>query len=261
MTRKQSAGQDGATRPRRGLSFEAALERWSPKWDFAALQEVDDFVRAPLHFLMGPHDARRYEYLTRRARLEKALFGRLASCEFLSTATQEAPDPQQPRFFVHPAFYDADPSYDRLKRRVEAGERMLYEVEIFAPDELPINVPPLPGWLRNYGLGRLLEAPEPPAAVERPQRPSGIETFWHGPGYAHVTIRGIEFSLNPTQAGIVRVLHMAALEGHRWVHIEELRQKVAFNYSKLWGAFRYIKEPSWRELIASDGRGHYRLNV
>jgi predicted transcriptional regulator len=83
----------------------------------------------------------------------------------------------------------------------------------------------------------------------------------HDPGYAHVSIRGVEFTLNAVQAGIVRVLHRAALDGRRWVSGEELRQETGFRQPKLSGVFRYLRNPSWREIIASDGRGSYRLNV
>jgi hypothetical protein len=88
---------------------------------------------------------------------------------------------------------------------------------------------------------------------------NGAVGFRHDATYRHVWIDEREFSLTQFQSDIVRELHRAALEGQPWVRVEQLRAAVGFESDKLAHLFRRMKNR--RELILSDQRGYYRLNV
>lgn len=85
------------------------------------------------------------------------------------------------------------------------------------------------------------------------------DVFTYDQHYLHVRIRGREFWLTRTQAAIVRHLHLAAMEGQPWVHVETLREGVGFETAKLSDLFR--RQADWQDLIQSDRRGSYRLNL
>lgn len=85
------------------------------------------------------------------------------------------------------------------------------------------------------------------------------KVFQHSADYRHVWLDGEEFSLTAKQADIVRVLHLRFLDEEPWIHLEELRHEADFESDKLVHIFR--REPRWKRLIKSDGRGYYRLDI
>jgi hypothetical protein len=209
---------------------------------------------------MDPPSPQDEAYHRGRRELERVFLDRLAAAALLSSASDETPDPTDPRFLVHPSVYDEPGiSWSRWAGILIGRSVQLRKVEVFEPFALPSNVTRVPDWAKEFVV-KPSAAPGPSENdVSDPEpEPAG---FTHDAGYAHVMINGIEFTLNPTQAGIVRVLHKAVRDGRRWVPVEELRQEVGFEQAKLSGVFRYMKDPGWRTLIAADTRGAYRLNL
>ena len=246
------------TPPRRGLSFDDALERYSPPDAYAAMKRLAPFASSVSIFIAGAHsDPREEEYQRLRRLLEAALFERLASGELLSSATEEKPDPTHPRFVVHRSLYDGTEAfYVEFSQVVRANNRELWNVEIFEPRAIPLNVDTVPPWVE-----RLVGATAPPPLSPEPARSPApaVVQFRHDEGYRHVWLAGQEYLLTPKQADIVRVLHEAALAGRPWMRLEDIRDAADFGSAKLSQNFRRMT--GWRSLIRSDRRGYYRLNL
>lgn len=246
-------------RPQQGLSILEALRRWSPPEEFEAMEELyqptfDD----PLFVLGDPQDLREAPYQARKQKLIRALAQQLAQGELLSSAVPKNADPSGPRITLHPSLYNNDDiSYFRSANAFTIGSLEYKEVQIFEPVQFPRNIRDIPDWLSDFlpstgSVERLTQT----RAV-----PSQTGTFDHDDGYAHVTLRGVEYTLNPIQAGIVRVLHQSYQRGQVWVRGEAIRNEVKFDGKSLSSAFRYMKNRDWQELIVSDRRGAYRLNL
>jgi hypothetical protein len=250
-----SAAEPGRRQPERGLTIEEALQRWSDPSDWAAMNALSEAAR-PVSNSAGqpptPSVVRHQEYCRRRKPLEDELLRKLRGGELIASATHERPSPTDPRFVVSPE------TFDRVGFEWDWPDVMtgigisIHNVEIFSPDEVPLNVDPehLPAWLRRATSGR-----EQPMQAAPPQ----ADIFWHDSGYRHVRLRGREYSLTQTQAEIVEVLHAAYLSGDPWRHVEQLRHAVKFESPKLAQIFRRLRD--WQELILSDRRGRYKLNL
>lgn len=76
--------------------------------------------------------------------------------------------------------------------------------------------------------------------------------------YQYVRLEGREFSLGPIQAQVVRALHEAAEAGSPWRSGQAILSEAGSKSMKMTDVFK--SQPHWRELIDSNGRGHYRLN-
>ena len=87
------------------------------------------------------------------------------------------------------------------------------------------------------------------------------EEFVHAPDYSWVMIRGQTLQLGPIQASVVSQLHVAARSPMPWRYGKQLLQDAKSSSLKLSDLFKRQVEPSWRELIKSDGRGRYRLDL
>lgn len=84
--------------------------------------------------------------------------------------------------------------------------------------------------------------------------------FWHTADYKVVAIRNLRFSLNKTQAGIVRLLHQALKDGNRGgLPAKRLLFDVGRRSNDLGDYFKELKD--WRSLIAKTAPGHYRLDT
>jgi hypothetical protein len=77
--------------------------------------------------------------------------------------------------------------------------------------------------------------------------------------YRFVSAGGRIFQLGAMQAEAVRILHNAAVAGTPWVHGKDVLRKVGANSMRMIDLFKTQRH--WRDLIASDGRGHYRLTA
>ena len=199
-----------------------------------------------------PAVIRHQEYCRRREPLERELLRKLRRGELIASATNERPSPTDPRFVVSPE------TFDRVGFEWDWPDVMtgigisIHNVEIFAPDEVPLNVDPqgLPGWLRRAAS----EGDQPMQAA-----PVQSAIFRHNSGYRHVWLRGREYSLSPTQARVVRALHEAALGDQAWMTLDEIRDNAQFASESLHQIFRRM--PDSGELILSNKKGSYRLNV
>lgn len=243
------------TRALKGRSFEDALKHWSEPGHYAAVMEDDPMrVRLPIEvfYLEKGVDLWELNIQQNRKVLQGFLFRRLAEGSLLSSALSGLADPSHPRSLVHPSIYaEGDVAYDPALRLVIAGGQTLRNVEIFEPRDIPANVTQLPSWVVQYSN----QAPSSSAAL----LPRDGAQFEHDEDYRHVRLRDHAFSLTKTQGQIVKALHEASINGGTWMHLEAIRAAVGFESAKLSLLFRRVG--AWRELIDSDQRGYYRLNL
>lgn len=79
------------------------------------------------------------------------------------------------------------------------------------------------------------------------------------PDNQEVRCKGHRFKLGPIQTEVVRVLHVAALEGEPWQAGKTILALARSKSMRMADVFKSQK--NWRDLILSDGRGKYRLNL
>jgi hypothetical protein len=122
------------------------------------------------------------------------------------------------------------------------GENRKYEkLEFFERVAIPLNVRSIPAWLADELAGE------------------GQDSFRHDPGYRHIWLNGIEFSLGIIHSKVVKILHEAALMGDPWQDGATTLEKAGSEQRKMVDAFKSRKD--WRAFIDSDGRGMYRLRL
>jgi hypothetical protein len=83
--------------------------------------------------------------------------------------------------------------------------------------------------------------------------------FSHSSDYSIVTLSGRTFQLGALQAGMVRMLHAATRTGDGWVSGRDLLDEVRSASTYIGHVFK--SQHQWQQLIQSDGRGKYRLNM
>ena len=94
---------------------------------------------------------------------------------------------------------------------------------------------------------------------DAPPPSRAIEDFVQRSDYAEVLLHGERFLLGKIQAQIVRQLHEAAMTKSPWRTGKQLFANSDGRSTRLVDLFK--AKPNWRSLIASDGRGSYRLNL
>jgi hypothetical protein len=94
--------------------------------------------------------------------------------------------------------------------------------------------------------------PDPDACAAAPD-------LVHRDDYAEVVLNGEIFRLGPLQAAVVRRLHEASRTANPWRPGKELLADCNAQTMRMIDLFK--TKPNWRTLIASDGRGYYRLNL
>lgn len=77
--------------------------------------------------------------------------------------------------------------------------------------------------------------------------------------YHHIHIHGEEFHLGDVQARVVEQLHDAWQSRQQWVHGKTLIYGAGSRAIRLRDIFK--SKSDWSKIIASNGRGYYRLNV
>lgn len=77
--------------------------------------------------------------------------------------------------------------------------------------------------------------------------------------YKEVILHGTTYHLGQVQADIVKQLHEASKGGDPWVHGKTLLSNSCSQAMRFQDVFK--NKSGWRDLIESDGRGHYRLNL
>jgi hypothetical protein len=85
------------------------------------------------------------------------------------------------------------------------------------------------------------------------------QNFSHSNDYRHIILNGIEFRLGDNQAKILAMLHDATQSRNPWVHGKTLIYESGVTAPRLRDVFKHRAD--WRDLIISDNRGYYRLNV
>jgi hypothetical protein len=88
----------------------------------------------------------------------------------------------------------------------------------------------------------------------------GVErTFIASRDFKEVRCNGQRFLLGPIQAEVVRALHQAAELGKPWQSGKQILSTAQSKSLRMADVFK--SKGNWRDLIQSDGRGNYRLNV
>jgi hypothetical protein len=98
---------------------------------------------------------------------------------------------------------------------------------------------------------------------ERMQRPSPAKLNGHAfkviGDYKEVIVAGRSFHFGACQAEVVRLLHEAAKTEEPWRYGKAVLAAAGSSCTRMADLFK--SQRHWRELIASDGRGHYRLAI
>lgn len=84
-------------------------------------------------------------------------------------------------------------------------------------------------------------------------------TFIVSADYQEVRCNGYRFKLGPIQAEVVRALHAAAQAGEPWQNGKAILSAAGSRSLRMADVFKSKK--NWRQLIRSDRKGGYRLNV
>ena len=84
-------------------------------------------------------------------------------------------------------------------------------------------------------------------------------SFREADDYKLVTLNEAEFMLGPIQARIVKNLHEDFMSGKEWSNGKKLLTTAQSSSMRMLDVFK--SQNRWRELIVSDGRGNYRLNI
>jgi hypothetical protein len=228
-------------RPKKGLTAEAALKRWSNEPAYAELvalsgQSEPPSVEESHKFISDP--VREREYKRKREGVEAAFKQKLLECEILASGISIS---REYREVMHPSIWELlEIDYYLFEDAVSEG-RKYEKIEFFEPSAIPLNVRSLPDWLA-----------EELAA-------SGHDAFRHDPNYRHVWLKGVEFTLGPIHSKIVKLLHQAVLADDPWQNGKNILEQAGSEQTKMVDALKSRKD--WKLLIASDGKGMYRLRT
>ncbi|MEM7617127.1 MAG: hypothetical protein AAF195_01960 [Pseudomonadota bacterium] len=83
--------------------------------------------------------------------------------------------------------------------------------------------------------------------------------FYHENNYHHVEYNNLVFEFGMIQAKIIEILHAASVTDQPWVHCKRLLDRAGSNSPRIRDLFK--AKYGWRNMILSDGKGNYRLNV
>jgi hypothetical protein len=103
----------------------------------------------------------------------------------------------------------------------------------------------------KHGLAEAFDQKAPDAQIE--------PAFLERNNYAEVVLNGELFRLGFLQAAVVRELHQASQTDNPWRLGKTLLQNAKSQTFRMVDLFK--TKSNWRTLIASDGRGFYRLNL
>jgi hypothetical protein len=175
-----------------------------------------------------PYEVRHKEYVRRRSIVENARHSRLLAGTLIASGI--APYGKF-REIIDPSLWESLWFDDEFGEIVGAG-RTYSHPEIFERSVIPLNLSSVPDWLAR--------------------------SFMHSADYRHLTWRGQEFTAGAMQSRIIRALHDASKAEMPWVSGKVLMQQAGSISNNL---LQLFKVKHWDELIESDGRGNYRLNV
>jgi hypothetical protein len=77
--------------------------------------------------------------------------------------------------------------------------------------------------------------------------------------FEEITLGARTYNFGPIQAKVVRILYEAANTESPWRHGKQVLAEAGSSCTRLADLFK--TQPDWRELIQSDRRGKYRLNL
>jgi hypothetical protein len=103
------------------------------------------------------------------------------------------------------------------------------------------------------------EAYDVKAIGKTQQEKTAKQEFSASQDYHAITINGEEFHLGDVQARVVEQLHDALQSRTQWVHGKTLIYGANSKAIRLRDIFKSKRD--WNKIIASNGRGYYRLNV
>ena len=83
--------------------------------------------------------------------------------------------------------------------------------------------------------------------------------FHYENNYRHVEYDDLVFEFGMIQAKIIEILHAASKTDNPWVHCKRLLDKAGSGSPRVRDLFK--SKDGWREMILSDGKGNYRLNI
>lgn len=87
---------------------------------------------------------------------------------------------------------------------------------------------------------------------------SGQPGFSASEDFRHICCNGTHFRLGAVQARVVRLLAEASENGAPWQNGKKILTQARSRSLRMADVFK--SQPKWRELIESNGRGHYRLH-
>ena len=96
-------------------------------------------------------------------------------------------------------------------------------------------------------------------SFDDPAPPGTHSIFEHREDYSEVVLHRQIFRLGPLQASVIRRLHEASSTSNPWRNGRQLLIDTGARTERIVDLFK--GKTRWRDLIASDGRGSYRLNV
>lgn len=77
--------------------------------------------------------------------------------------------------------------------------------------------------------------------------------------YSEVRCNGHQFQLGPIQAAVVQALHRGAQAGQPWQNGKNILSEARSKSLRMSDVFK--SKHNWRDLIRSDRRGNYRINI
>ncbi len=96
-------------------------------------------------------------------------------------------------------------------------------------------------------------------AAGKPQAKTSEPVFSHRNNFTHVLFAGRVYRFGLGQAQVIRQLYDAAQTENPWRSGRELLDGAKSRSGRLQDLFKSKTDPSWKDLILSDGRGGYRL--
>jgi hypothetical protein len=84
-------------------------------------------------------------------------------------------------------------------------------------------------------------------------------TFIASHDYSEVRCNGHQFQLGPIQAAVVRALYRSAQVGQPWQNGKNVLSEARSRSLRMSDVFK--SKDNWRDLIRSDRRGNYRINI
>lgn len=257
-------------RSQRGVPFEEAVRRWGDPELVAALPDV----REPVIQRVKHRAAQRGRKLRKSRsdelfqKADRSLFVRLYDMQLFCSGRKLGSTHGDLRFLIHPERLHPDRTvFSRQDGALtcDQGTRMkraYSDVEVFRYPEIPANISNIAPEIRELFYRMDAERAISASAISPEESEyAPAVSFRVQNNYAQVTLGGLEYTLSPMQAEVVRALHVALLEGDPWVHVNRLKEAVGSGSQTLSMLFRRQRNPDWKKLIKSDGRGYHRLRI